>query len=1611
MPVSERRDEIAKLIEQHQVIVLCGETGSGKSTQLPKLCLELGRGVFGRIGHTQPRRIAARSLASRIAAELGTELGSTVGYKVRFHDRVRPETSVKLMTDGILLAEIQRDRYLNEYDTLIIDEAHERSLNIDFLLGYLKQLLPKRPDLKLIITSATIDPQRFAKHFGAGAAAASSVVADAPVAAVGETAADAPTAGAAITDASSSGGAAAASAVGDVDAFGSGSAAALTSAGSNNDSATADSAGARTDFAAAVVNANANASKGHAVNAGRGSAAPIIEISGRTYPVEVRYRPPEEEHAGERDDAMQQAISDAVAELAREGPGDVLVFLSGEREIRETAETLRKHHPPSTEVLPLYARQGPVEQARVFQPHGTRRVVLATNVAETSLTVPGIHYVIDPGFARISRYSHRSKVQRLPVERISQASADQRKGRCGRIASGVCIRLYDEDNFAARAEHTEPEIRRSNLAAVILQMKQLGFGEIERFPFVDPPDSKLISDGYRALEELAAIDANGDLTPIGKQLARLPVDPRIGRMLLAGAEHHCLRELSIIAAALAVQDPRERPLEQQQAADEIHATFRHPDSDFLGFLNLWEFLEKERRHLTRRKFQRLCKQHFLSWNRVQEWRDTQIQLHELMAELGYRENREQGLGKQAEKHVQVAGKQAQASGKQAQVAGKHAQVAGKHAQASGKHTQAASKHAETASKHAETAGKHAGKTTGEHQGKHADNHPSHRSVNHQAEGTYEEVHRALLTGLLSNIGRKDEQREYQGARGGRFYIHPGSTLFATTPKWIICAERVETARQYGRTCGRVQPAWIEAAGQHLVKRSWSEPHWQSRSGQVAAFETVTLYGITLFSRRRVNYGPINPAEAREVFLRSALVEGDFETRAPFWRHNQELIEYVHQLEAKSRRRDILVDEEGLYAFYQQRLPSGIYSKPQFERWLRKATQKQPKLLHMDLEQVMQHDARAITGEQFPDRLQIGATELPLEYRFEPGHEADGVTLVLPAMLINQVSPERLQWLVPGLLEERITAMLRGLPKMLRRSFVPMPDTAARVAARLTPSDRPLVRALGEELKALTGVQVPEDAWDEVALPPYLRMKLRLVDLDGRTLALDDDLLRLKRRLAEGAFGEGQRAPAGPLAAASGRDPSGSRARGGRSPGDPGSASRVVGSRSDLSGRPAPGDQALRAGVPGSHLAGGAARGGSRSKGKGLEGNTNGPRWSGGTASGGQFGGQFGGQWEAGSAGTAMAWGHAIERDGLTRWDFGTLPESIDLDRAGIKLRGWPALVDQGDAVAIRVLDAQHRAAEAMRGGLRRLFMLALGADLRTLRRGLCDTAGGLGRLRLQYAKAPQTEPVRSAPALSGQLAGLGAQGAMASGENATTEASASSKGGKRSKKKKKGAAKGMGKSTGKSTSSGAAGAGPATSTAAAGPDLADELLALILDLTLTEGQPPIRDQTSFEQRLKTNKPRLFPVAQEVCSLASNILGIYQAVRKRLDGITQVQWIPSVLDMRAHLDSLVYRGFLAQIPFEHLQDYPRYLRALEQRAEKLPQAATRDRERMQELAPLLERWRERVAAAAEAERQDERLDEIRWMLEELRVSLFAQQLGTAYPVSVKRLERRWRELGL
>ncbi len=1233
LPVSERLDEIQALIRDHQLIVLCGETGSGKSTQLPKICLALGRGVFGRIGHTQPRRIAARSLAARIASELGQQVGESVGYKVRFADRVGDTTQVKLLTDGMLLAEIQQDKLLLEYDTLIIDEAHERSLNIDFLLGYLKQLLPKRPDLKVIITSATIDPEKFATHF---------------------------------------------------------------------------------------------------------DGAPIINVSGRTYPVELRYRPPEEEAGAERDDAMQQAIVDAVDELSRIDRGDILVFLSGEREIRETAETLRKHRLQLTEVLPLYARQSAAEQAKIFKPSGQRRIVLSTNVAETSLTVPGIRYVIDAGYARISRYSARSKIQRLPVERISQASADQRKGRCGRVAAGVCIRLYAEEDFASRAAFTEPEIQRTNLAAVILQMQLLGFGDIGRFPFIDPPDSRLIKDGYRVLEEIGAVDGLRKVTTLGRKMARLPVDPRIGRMLLEAAHTHCLREMLVIAAALSVQDPRDRPLDKQQAADEAHALFKDAQSDFVSYLKLWGFLEEKRPHLTHRKFRELCKAHFLSFTRVQEWRDIHQQLRAQLHEQGYRDN--------------------------------------------------------------------------------------------QVEPGYEVLHKAVLSGLLSHIGFRPsgKEREYQGARGARFFVFPGSGVFAKQPKWLVAAELVETTKLYARGCAQVQPEWIESLAGHLIKRSYSEPHWQAKRGQVGGYEKVTLYGLTLASRRRINYGPVDPETSRDIFIRFALVEGDFDTRAPFWRHNRELIAAVRDMEARSRRRDILVDEEVIYQYYAERIPEGVYSKAQFEQWLRKATKTQPKLLHMRMDDLLRVGAAGVEQAQFPPTLDINGMALPLEYTFQPGSEADGVTLVCPAAVLNQVTEGRADWLVPGLLRDKVIHLIKSLPKALRRNFVPVPDHADRALAGLAPSDTPLIQALGSALKQHTGVHIPEDAWEVATLPDFLKMRFSVVDARGNTLAAGRDLPALQKAHA----GEG----------------------------------------GEISGHTLP------------------------------------------------------------STG--------LERDGLSDWDFGALPESVDTEGGGIRLRGFPALVDQGDSVAVKIIDSAPNAEAAQHAGLRRLIMLKLAKEMRYLRKNLPD----LARMKLQYAKAADN-------------------------------------------------------------------GGRSHDTGPHYPGLADQLVALIVDLTFLVDRPDIRDPAAFEARIEQCKGELMTQANAACKRVGDLLTAYQKVRKRLAGITQINWLESLNDMRAQLDRLVYQGFLQQVSYARLADYPRYLKALGARIEKLAHAAGRDQQLLRELRPLLDEWQTRDAQVRAKGQVDPRLEEIRWMLEEWRVSLFAQELKTAYPVSEKRIRKRWQALGL
>ncbi len=916
LPVSQAREAILEALAEHPVIVVCGETGSGKTTQLPKLCLEAGRGVRGLIGHTQPRRIAARSVARRLQEELGDADGRLVGHKVRFTDRTGPDTLVKLMTDGILLAETEGDRDLAAYDTLIIDEAHERSLNIDFLLGYLKRLLPRRPDLKLIITSATIDPDRFARHFG---------------------------------------------------------------------------------------------------------GAPVIHVEGRSYPVEVRYRPLKGEDLDAKDRDLQQGVVEAVDELARHGPGDILVFLPGEREIRETAEALRKHHPAGSEILPLYARLSQKEQDRIFHPRGgARRIVLATNVAETSLTVPGIRYVVDSGYARISRYSPRSKVQRLPIEPISRASADQRKGRCGRLGPGVCIRLYSEDDYLARPAHTDPEILRTNLAAVVLRMHALRLGAVDDFPFLDAPDPRAVKDAYHTLFELGAMDAERRLTSLGRRLARLPVDPRIGRMILAAEREDCLREVLVIASALSIQDPRERPLEKRAEADALHARFHRPGSDLLAWLALWDYAAEQSRHLSQNQWRKRCRAEYLSYVRLREWREVHGQLKRLAAELGLKANMD------------------------------------------------------------------------------------------PAEP--DRIHRALLTGLLGQVAMKTDEGDYLGPRNRRLRIHPASALADKGPRWIMAAELIDTQRLYASGVAAIRPEWIEELGAHLVQRHWFEPHWQKRAGRVAAFERVTLFGLVLTPRRRINYGPKDPKTAREIFIREALVHGHYATRAEFFHHNRRLLEEVAELEAKARRRDILVDEETLFQFYDQRLPADVYDARRFERWRKAAEAKDPKILFLRREDLMRHAAAAVTGERFPDHLEVAGLVLPLAYHFEPGHEADGVTARIPLVALGALSPEPFEWLVPGLIEEKVTALIRALPKALRRHFVPAPDFARAALEGLAYRQGALIPALGERLRRMTGVSVPAETWAQAqaALPEHLRMRFEVVDEDGRVVAAGRDLAALRR---------------------------------------------------------------------------------------------------------------------------------------------------------------------------------------------------------------------------------------------------------------------------------------------------------------------------------------------------------------------------------------------------------------------------------------------------------------------------------------------------------------------
>ncbi|WP_409266083.1 ATP-dependent RNA helicase HrpA [Massilia sp. BHUDP2] len=1280
LPVSSRRAEIAKAVSENQVVIVSGETGSGKTTQLPKICLELGRGQKGLIGHTQPRRIAASSTAKRIAQELGSPLGEHVGFKVRFNDTLSKGASVKLMTDGILLAETQTDPLLRAYDTIIIDEAHERSLNIDFLLGYLKQLLPRRPDLKVIITSATIDAERFARHFGTP---------DKP--------------------------------------------------------------------------------------------APVIEVSGRLYKVEVRYRPvdrdpvtstnakpgepaPKAQVAREKRDLME-AVVDAVDELCRIGSGDVLVFLPGEREIRDCAESLRKHHPPHVEILPLFARLSVEEQDRVFKTTNARRIVLATNVAETSLTVPGIRYVVDTGLARVKRYSFRNKVEQLQIEPVAQSSANQRAGRCGRVADGVCIRLFEEDDFNKRPKFADPEILRSSLASVILRMKSLHLTDVETFPFIEPPQGRAIADGYQLLQEVGAVDDANELTPLGRKLAKLPLDPRVGRMILAAVDNDCLTEMLIVASALSTQDPRDRPIEYQQQADEKHKKFADEKSEFLSYLKIWAWFEDAIAHKkSNRQLQENCRANFLSQLRLREWRDVHSQLLTVAREQGWRLN--------------------------------------------------------------------------------------------AAPATYDQLHMALLTGLLGNIGFKAEDEPvFLGARGIKFHIWPGSYLAKKPGRWVMAAELVETARLYARTIAQIQPEWVEKIGAHLLKKSWGEPRWEKRQAQVTALERATLYGIVVYSNRRINYSQHNPLEAREIFIRDALVAGDYETRAPFYAHNHKLVREIENLEHKSRRLDVLVDEQLIAAFYDKEIPHTVVNGAGFEKWYKDASRDNPKLLFLVREELMRHEAAGVTTELFPKTMNVTGIEMGLSYHFEPGSPRDGVTLAVPLFALNQIPQERAGWLVPGMLKEKVHLLLKSLPQKLRRHCVPLPEYAAKFFERhqdpLRFAKGDLVDALIADIHMHTSARVLTGDFKLETLPAHLFMNFKVIDEHGRQLDMGRNLATLQAELGGQARQSFQKmAEATPTAA------------------------------------PAKLQAAPAAPVP--------------AKGKG-----NAPV----TKSAGQ------------ASGAAPAAPAAIQHTGLTTWSFGELPELLEITQGKLTLIGFPALVDKGTHCDLEVFDDPNVAARTHRIGLRRLFALQLKDQLKFAEKNI----PGLQGMGMQFMSVGTQE------------------------------------------------------------------------------DLRDQIIAKAIDIACLQDPLPI-NSGEFNKRKDEGKGRIGLLINEIARLVGSILAEFHGMPKRIQSLP-----PAVQqDIQSQLQGLIHKRFIADNEYSQLAHFPRYLKAINVRIEKLRGNPSRDAQLMAEWQNAASQFQRTLKNQA-GKNNDPRMTEFRWMLEELRVSLFAQELRTPMPVSAKRLQKVWESM--
>lgn len=1222
LPVAGKKQAIFDAINHHQVVIIAGETGSGKTTQIPKICLELGLGVKGFIGHTQPRRLAARSVANRIAEELKTEIGQLVGFKVRFSDHVSDTTLIKLMTDGILLAEIQKDKLLLQYDTIIIDEAHERSLNIDFILGYLKQLLPKRPDLKVIITSATIDVERFSKHF---------------------------------------------------------------------------------------------------------NQAPIIEVSGRTYPVEVRYRPPILDNNDNSEDKNSdfQPIINAIDELSAESSGDILIFLTGEREIRDLADTLSKLDLRHTDILPLYARLSASEQNRIFQSHTKRRIVLATNVAETSLTVPGIKYVIDPGLARISRYSYRTKVQRLPIEPISQASANQRKGRCGRTSDGICIRLYDEQDFLSRPEFTEPEILRTNLASVILQMTSLDLGDIAAFPFVESPNAKYIRDGIRLLEELGAIFTKHHryhLTEIGKILAQLPIDPRLARMLVEARRLGCTKEIMIITAALSIQDPRERPFDKQQASDEKHRRFIDKESDFISLINLWNYIKEQQNILSGNQFRRLCQKEFLNYLRIREWQDVYTQIRQTIKQLAF-------------------------------------------------------------------------------------------PINSQL-ADYRSLHIALLSGLLSHIGMKDlEKNEYIGARNIKFAIFPNSALFKNQPKWCIASELIETSRLWGRTVAKIDAGWIESIAKHLVKYSYSEPRWSKKQGTTIANEKVTLFGLPIVASRIVNYSKIDPILSRSLFIRHALVEGDWLTNHKFYKQNQKLINEVEDLEHKSRRQDILIDDNELFDFYDKRIDKSVISSKHFDTWWKQKQKLAPDFLNVEKEMLIKQSVELVNLNDFPDFWYQDNFKLALSYQFDIGHKRDGVTIKIPLDLLNQIKNRGFDWQVPGFRKDLVIALIKSLPKALRRNFVPAPNYADAFLSRVVSTDMPLLESLETEFHKITGVKITTEDWQLNQIPDYLKITFSIVDQNNKEIAANKDLTFLKEQLKN----------------------------------------EVQQALSSLTTKKA----------------------------------------------------------------------SQLERTNLVDWNFGHLPSVYEEANNNYTIKAYPAIIDNQHSVSIKLVDNQDEQQRLTKLGLRRLFMLNIPSPIKYLHEKLPNKS----KLGLYFNSF----------------------GTVLS--------------------------------------------------------LIDDCIACGIDYLIEKNGQFIQSEDAYQTLLDYIKGHINKIVVDIAKQVEAILTLHYNISKKLKGRIDLSLAFALSDIKKQLDHLVYKGFVAQSGYKRLPDIFRYLSAIEKRIEKLMLNSTKDRQSMNVIEEIENQYEKWLNNLSESLKLQEKVINIRWMIEELRVNLFAQQLGTPYPISAKRIKQQ------